>query len=185
MAERHRSAVSSPGRTLKLDKTQSRGRSACMFNVNPDFLIGSTMEPGVARRSLGLLRLNLWLQIGPSVTDLSAGYILRRTTSHHKLPLRPSSRRTLAATAPVICTSAVEKPCYQTVPPLRAQQAHPYTSALTSYAPATRTPSPAPEQRRGTVKNGSEGCKNRPRRGGSRWTPLRNRSTARHHEDGT
>ena len=52
-------------------------RSACMFNVTPGLLIGSTMEPGVARRSFGLLRYDLLLQIDPSVTDLNAGYILR------------------------------------------------------------------------------------------------------------
>jgi hypothetical protein len=40
--------------------------------------VGSILHSGVARRSFGLLRLDLWLQIDPSVSDLSAGYILRQ-----------------------------------------------------------------------------------------------------------
>ena len=141
-----------------------------MVNVTPGLLIGSILERGVARRSLGLLRHDLLLQIGPSVTDLSAGYILRRTTAHHKLPLRPSSRRTLAATAPVSCASAVEKPCYQTVPPLRAQQPHPYASALASYAPCD----PDPVPRAGTEKrNGYERLRGLPKQTAPRWLPVR------------
>src|SRR5262245_52225153 len=48
-----------------------------MVNVTPCLLNGSILERGVARRSVGLLRYNLLLQIDPSVTDRSAGYILR------------------------------------------------------------------------------------------------------------
>src|SRR5262249_21783500 len=58
-------------------KTEMAARSACMVNVTPGLLIGSILERGVARRSFGLLRYDLWLQIDPSVTDPSAGYILR------------------------------------------------------------------------------------------------------------
>jgi hypothetical protein len=171
------------GRDVVPRKTVMAARSACMVNVTPGLLLESIMEPGVAGRSFGLLRYDLLLQIDPSVTDPSAGYILRRTTSYHKLPLRPSSRRILAATAPVRRVSAWEKPCYQTVLPPRARQIRPCASALTSHAPSSWPRPPTPEQRRGTVENGSEGCKDRPRRGGSRCASLRNRSPARHHED--
>src|SRR5262245_31119238 len=39
--------------------------------------VGSILDRGVARRSCGLLRSDLWLPIDPSALDWRAGYILR------------------------------------------------------------------------------------------------------------
>jgi hypothetical protein len=39
--------------------------------------VGSILHGGVARRSFGLVRFDLWLQIDPSAAAPSAGYILR------------------------------------------------------------------------------------------------------------
>src|SRR6516225_2197362 len=51
--------------------------------------VGRILDRGVARRSFGLVRLDLLLQIDPSAAGPSAGYILRPPTSAHKLPLGP------------------------------------------------------------------------------------------------
>jgi hypothetical protein len=42
------------------------------------FHVGSILNRGVARRSFGLLRFDLLLQIDPSASDPRACYILRR-----------------------------------------------------------------------------------------------------------
>src|SRR5262245_34205516 len=70
--------------------------------------VGSIIERGVARRSFGLLRRDLWLPIDPSASGPSAGYVSRHATSYHKLPRGstvgggPSRLRPLAA-ATLLC----------------------------------------------------------------------------------
>ncbi len=46
-------------------------------SIHSRLLSGSILDRGVARRSFGLLRRDLWLQIDPSESTPSAGYILR------------------------------------------------------------------------------------------------------------
>ena len=51
----------------------------CLYvPFRPRFRGGSTLSKGVARRSFGLVRLDLLLQIGPSVPDRRACYVSRR-----------------------------------------------------------------------------------------------------------
>src|SRR5205807_185551 len=75
--------------------------------------VGSILDRGVARRSFGLLRHDLLLQIDPSASDPRAGYVLRPgplITSFLAVRLR---RRTLAALAPVVShTPFSRSPCY-------------------------------------------------------------------------
>ena len=53
-------------------------RSSCMFNSTPGIQSGVSSFGESRGRSFDLVRLDLWLQIDPSASHLSAGYILRR-----------------------------------------------------------------------------------------------------------
>jgi hypothetical protein len=61
-----------------LPKTEDAAAVCLYVPFHSRFSVGSILNGGVARRSFGLLRFDLLLQIDPSASDASACYILRR-----------------------------------------------------------------------------------------------------------
>ena len=72
------SSAAAAAENLELRETRIAA-AVCLyvpFRARPS--VGRILDRGVARRSFGLLRLDLLLQIDPSVSDPRACYILRR-----------------------------------------------------------------------------------------------------------
>jgi CHC2 zinc finger len=103
---------------------------------------GSTLKRGVARRSFGLLRRDLLLQIDPSVAGPSAGYILRSRpliTSFRSARPAPEDPR---GYGPFVFpfTALPRSSCYHKPPPPRNR---PDAAASASTRPATAITPPS------------------------------------------
>jgi hypothetical protein len=77
VAERYSSAAAAATVSFELPETKKAAAVCLYVAFHSGSLVGSILNRGVARRSFGLLRFDLLLQIDPSASAPRAGYLLR------------------------------------------------------------------------------------------------------------